>query len=327
MPQGDRRGPAYTFGPVPSRRLGHSLGINNIPPKVCSYSCVYCQVGCTSRMRVTRCAFYEPDRIVRDVQDRLAEAAAASARVDYLTFVPDGEPTLDVHLGEEIALLRTLGVPVGVITNSSLLGQDEVRKELGAADWVSMKIDAVREETWRQINRPHGSLRLSSILDGIRAFARTFVGTLVTETMLVEGLNDTDEHIAEIAGFLQDVKPHRAYLGIPTRPPAEKWVRGPDEEALNRAYQLLAHSGQQVEYLIGYEGDTFAVTGDVERDLLSITAVHPMREQAVRAILSQTGSSWEVVKRLVADGSLIETRHGGHLFYVRRLTAARKARA
>ncbi len=326
MRHGDRSGPALTFGPVPSRRLGRSLGINNIPPKVCSYSCVYCQVGRTSRMRVARRSFYEPQKILRDVRDRLAEAGAASARVDYLTFVPDGEPTLDVHLAKAIALLETLGVPVGVITNSSLLGQEEVRRALGAADWVSVKVDAVRESTWRQVNRPHRQLRLPSVLEGIRSFAQDFKGTLVTETMLIKGLNDDVESIGEVAAFLRDVKPRRAYLSVPIRPPAEGWVRGPGEDALNRAYQLLAHGAHEVEYLIGYEGDAFAATGDVERDLLSIAAVHPMREQAVHAMLARAGSSWDVVERLVAEGHLAETTHDGHLFYVRTLTGNRRVR-
>src|ERR1019366_1004365 len=109
----------YSYGPVPSRRLGKSLGINNIPAKVCTYSCPYCQVGRTTQMHNDRRFFYEPQDIFRDVQSRLAKAKEASERVDYLTFVPDGEPSLDVNLGKEIILLKALEVPVGVITNSS----------------------------------------------------------------------------------------------------------------------------------------------------------------------------------------------------------------
>jgi len=312
------------FGPVPSRRLGRSLGINNIPPKVCSYACVYCQVGRTTRLQVVRRRFYRPEDILQDVRSRMAESGAASERVDYLTFVPDGEPTLDVNLGAEIALLKPLGVPVGVITNSSLLGRDDVREELSGADWVSLKVDAVRDEIWRRVNRPHRSLRLPPILDGIRAFARAFTGILVTETMLVGGVNDTDDCVRELAEFLHDVRPQRAYLSVPIRPPAEKYVHGPDEQALNRAYQLLADRVERVECLIGYEGDAFASTGDAARDLLSITAVHPMREKAVRALLSRAESSWDVVERLVAGGHLAETTHEGHRFFVRRFTRDRE---
>ena len=310
----------YSYGPVPSRRLGKSLGINNIPAKVCTYFCVYCQVGRNTQMQNDRRFFYEPEDIFRDVQSRLARAKKAAERVDYLTFVPDGEPTLDVNLGKEIMLLKALDVPVGVITNSSLMARDDVREELVKADWVSLKIDAVREVIWRQINRPHKAIRLSLILDGIRAFAKAFAGKLVTETMLVRGINDNDDCMKEIADFLHGLQPSQAYLSIPTRPPAERFVRGPGEEALNRTYQIFADNGMRVEYLIGYEGDAFAFTGDTEKDLLSITAVHPMRKEAVSTLLSRAGSSWEVIDRLVAQRDLMETKYDGHIFYLRRFT-------
>lgn len=305
----------YSYGPVPSRRLGRSLGINNIPAKVCTYSCVYCQVGRTVKMRRDRRFFYEPGEILRDVRGRLARAEEASERCDFLTFVPDGEPTLDVNLGREIAMLKTLGVPIGVITNGSLLWREDVREELGGADWVSVKVDSVREEVWRRIDRPHGALRLSRILDGLRAFAASFGGRLVTETMLVGGLNDGRECMEELAGFLSGLPLDGAYLGIPTRPPAEPWVRGSDEEILDGARRIFEDGAVPVECLTGYEGDDFAVTGDVERDLAGIVAVHPMREEAVAVFLSRAGASWEVVDRLLARGDLVKTKYEGHVFY------------
>jgi wyosine [tRNA(Phe)-imidazoG37] synthetase (radical SAM superfamily) len=315
----------HSFGPVPSRRLGQSLGINNIPAKACTYSCVYCQIGRTAERQYTRSLFYKPEDILRDVQSRLAKAKAVSDQVDYLTFVPDGEPTLDVNLGEEIMLLKGLGVPVGIITNSSLLWREDLRRELGKADWVSLKIDSVQERIWRQINRPHQAIQLSLILDGALAFANAFVGKLVTETMLVRGLNDGDDCMKEVADFLHTLQPSRAYLSIPTRPPAERWVQGPEEETLNRTYQVFADKVKQVKFLIEYEGNAFAFTGDIEGDLLSIAAVHPMRKEAVSRLLSQAGASWEIVDRLVGQGTLVETKYNGSIFYLRRLIEDREA--
>lgn len=314
----------YSFGSVPSRRLGQSLGINNIPAKICTYSCVYCQVGRTRQWQIDRREFYEPDDIFQDVQGRLAKVKKAAGQTDYLTFVPDGEPTLDANLGKEIDLLRVLGIPIGVITNSSLIWRDDVREELGKANWVSVKIDAVQEKDWRRINRPHKAIRLSQILDGIQAFASAFTGELVTETMLVGGINDNDAGIKEVAEFIHELQPSRAYLSIPTRPPAVRSARAPDEETLNRVYHMFQNRLKQVEYLIGYEGDAFAFTGEVERDLLSITAVHPMRKEAVSRFLSRAGASWPVIDRLVADGRLVATSHEGHVYYLRRFTTARK---
>ena len=307
------------FGPVPSRRLGRSLGVNNIPPKVCTYSCVYCQLGRTIRMQVERRAFYEPEEVLRDVRDKVERAREVGETIDYLTFVPDGEPTLDVHLEHEIELLRSLGIPIAVITNGSLIWRGDVREALMRADWVSLKVDSTREEVWRRVNRPHRALRLTAILDGMLEFARAYKGELATETMLVRDLNDHHDHIEEIADFLARLKPARAYLSIPTRPPAEEWVRTPGEEAINRAYQLLSERVDHVEYLIGYEGNAFAFTGNVEEDLLSITAVHPMREEAVDDFLERAGADWSTVRGLLARGQLVETEYGGRRFYMRKL--------
>jgi wyosine [tRNA(Phe)-imidazoG37] synthetase (radical SAM superfamily) len=307
------------FGPVPSRRLGRSLGINNIPPKICTYSCVYCQLGRTIQMQVERRAFYPPEEVWRDVRDKVERAQDSGETIDYLTFVPDGEPTLDVNLGHEIELLRPLGIPIGVISNASLIWRQDVREELMTADWVSLKMDAVEEGTWRRVNRPPGTLRLEAILDGALAFASAFKGHLATETMLVEGLNDSEDRLREVVEFLARLRPATAYLSIPTRPPAEEWVQPPAEEAINRAYQILSEAVHRVEYLIGYEGNAFAFTGDVEDDLLSITAVHPMREDAVDVFLARAGADWEVVRDLVTQGELIEAKYGGYQFYLRTL--------
>jgi wyosine [tRNA(Phe)-imidazoG37] synthetase (radical SAM superfamily) len=307
------------FGPVPSRRLGRSLGINNIPPKICTYSCVYCQLGRTLKMQVDRRVFYEPEEIVSAVGNKVARTREAGEPIDYLTFVPDGEPTLDSNLGREIGLLKRLNLPVAVITNASLIWRQDVREDLIGADWVSLKVDAVGEVVWRRLDRPHGSLELSSILEGVLAFARDYRGELVTETMLVAGVNDGQRHLKALAGFLARLQPDRVYLSIPTRPPAEPCALAPDEQVVNRAYHILGKEVEQVEYLIGYEGNAFAFTGDVEEDLLSITAVHPMREDAVSTFLARAGAGWPVVQRLVAEGELVEAKHGGHTFYLRKL--------
>ena len=311
------------FGPVPSRRLGQSLGVNNIPPKACTYSCVYCQLGRTIKMQVERRVFYEPEQVLQDVQHKVEKAREIGEPIDYLTFVPDGEPTLDVNLGREIELLRPLGIPIAVITNGSLVWREDVREDLMGADWVSLKVDSTREEVWHRINRPHGTLQLTLILDGALEFAKAFGGKLATETMLVAGVNDSDDHGREVADFLARLRPDCAYLSILTRPPAEEWVRPPDEEAINRVYQIFSQRLDHVEHLIGYEGNAFAFTGNVEEDLLSITAVHPMREEAVSEFLAQAGADRPVIHRLIAQGQLVETEYRGRKFYVRRLHAGK----
>lgn len=304
------------YGPVPSRRLGRSLGINNIPPKSCSYSCVYCQVGATREPRIEPQAYYTPDQIFRQVSQHLEKTRNAGEAVDYLTFVPDGEPTLDINLAETIELLHRLEIPVAVISNASLLWQADARAALAGADWVSLKIDSVIESIWKQINRPHQALRLDQVMEGIRRFAEGFAGQLVTETMVISGINDDEESIARVANFIGGIKASCSYLAIPTRPTAESGVHAPDEATLNRCYQLMSTALRHVEYLIGYEGDAFASTGDVQQDLLSITAVHPMRESAVRALLDRAHADWSLVEQLLAERRLKKEEYLGEHYYV-----------
>jgi wyosine [tRNA(Phe)-imidazoG37] synthetase (radical SAM superfamily) len=325
--QGRRRGAgepsvALAFGPVPSRRLGRSLGINNIPPKVCTYGCVYCQVGATRSPQLEPRSIYPPEELVEEVIRHVELVRARGEPIDHLTFVPDGEPTLDANLGREIELLRPLQIPIAVISNGSLAWRPEVRAALRMADWVSVKVDAVEEATWRRVNRPPRELALRTVLEGIRALADGFPGDLVSETMLVEGVNDTEGSVRGVAEFLHLAGIGTAYVAIPTRPPAVPGVRGPGEATLARAYRILSERVPRVEYLIGYEGDAFASTGDARADLLAITAVHPLRWSAVRELLDRGGCGWEVVDELLREGLLVCVEHGGERYFVRRFRRA-----
>jgi wyosine [tRNA(Phe)-imidazoG37] synthetase (radical SAM superfamily) len=316
------------YGPVPSRRLGRSLGVNNIPPKLCSYSCAYCQVGRTSRLLVRRQKFHEPEVILEEVRSRLRALQERGETVDYVSFVPDGEPTLDVHLGESIRRIKGLGVKVAVISNASLIDQEAVRRDLRQADWVSLKLDAAEERAWRKVNHPERSLSLQSILEGMLAFTREYreyPGRLVTETMLVPGINDTAEELQQTAVALRRLAPEVAYLSVPLRPPTESWVHMPGEDSVLQAYQILTAAGLRVEFLTGSEGDGFSASGRAEEDLLSITAVHPMRRPAVEALLQRDGADWALVQDLLEQDRIAERSYGGEVFYIRRFSPRRRA--
>jgi len=150
-------------------------------------------------------------------------------------------------------------------------------------------------------------------------FAGMFKGELATETMLIHGLNDGVEEAEKIADFLATLRPSKAYIAVPTRPPAEEWVRPADEQAINRAYQIFDGKLDHVEHLIGYEGNAFAFTGNVEVDLLSISSVHPMREEGVAGLLSKAGTDWSIVDKLLGEQRLIELEYRGNKFYMRKL--------
>ena len=306
-----------TFGPVPSRRLGRSLGINNIPPKICSYACVYCQLGKTIKMQIERQAFYRSEDILESVRDRVRQILKQQEKIDYLAFVPDGEPTLDINLGINIDAVKNLAIPVAVISNGSLISRPDVRSDLRKADWVSLKVDAVAEELWRAIDRPHGKLNLHQILDGMLVFRSEFKGTLVTETMLVKGMNDSVKSVHEIGQFLARLQPDIVYLSIPTRPPADKNIRRADPETINIAYQIMKSYVDKVELIIGYEGNAFSFTGDIRKDILNITSVHPMRLEAINAFLHQTIADWTIIEKMLENGELVQTEYQGQIFFMR----------
>ncbi len=308
-----------TFGPIPSRRLGQSLGINHIPPKVCSYNCVYCQVGATTLCTLDRRPFYTVDEIVQAVEQKVAALRADNMPVDYLSFVPDGEPTLDINLGEAIKALKPLGIKIAVFSNSSLLWMPDVREELALADLVSLKFDAVEEYPWHKINRCHGRLSREGVLKGGLLFAQRFEGVLITETMLVEGINDSVGQLTATAEYLQQLHPDTAYIAIPTRPPVETWAQAPGEQSINRAYQIFSDHLDSVECLLGFPDDSYSVSEDVVQNILDITCVHPMRESEVYALLKKAGKDQSVLIDLVDAGKLAYVNHNGQQFFIRKL--------
>ena len=313
------------FGPVPSRRLGQSLGINNIPPKVCTYSCVYCQIGKTQHLNCERQAFYDPDELAREVSDKVTELRKRNTRIDYLSFVPDGEPTLDSNLGEHIERLKPLNIKVAIITNGSLISLPDVRADLQKADLVSLKVDAVSRSAWLKVDRPHKSLDLEKILEGMLEFKAGFTGELLSETMLLKGKNDSVAEVRRIARFLTSLRPERTYIAVPTRPPTVKGLAPASDHVLNLAYQVFKEKLSRVELLIGQGGDEFGYSGDIENDLLDITSVHPMSEKNIKEYLENAGADWNVITELIKQGSLRKVEYRGQKFYLRRLPRKSKA--
>jgi len=308
------------FGPVPSRRLGKSLGVNNIPHKVCSYSCMYCQVGKAVKMQVNRQEFYKPEKLVDEVKAILCNIQNNNEYPDYITIVPDGEPTLDIHLGELIDQLKTIKIPVAVITNASLIQFPDVQKDLLKADYVSVKADTFSIETWKKINIPHKSLNLNEIACGISSFARQYSGKLVTETMLLKNINDSYTELEYTARFIETFEPETAYISVPTRPPAFIKAIPADEATVNEAYHVFKEHIGKVELLTGYEGNAFSSTGNFREDILSITAVHPMREDAVMELLHKTDGNKALLEALLKEKLIEKLQYNGYDYYLRKFT-------
>ncbi|MBA3072699.1 MAG: radical SAM protein [Anaerolineae bacterium] len=304
------------FGPVPSRRLGYSLGINHIPPKHCSYSCVYCQVGRTTQLETKPQVFYPVELILAEVEQKIHESSKAGRAIDFLSLVPDGEPTLDKNLYQLIKGLSTFRIPVAVISNASLLDRDEVQEALCLADWVSLKVDTLNDSDWHRIDRPHGSLSLSSVLTGILAFRKQFQGELVTETMIISGINDDKQSMLQLTNYLQELQPFKSYLSIPVRPPAESWVKAPDNESIRIILDVIQQELPFAEVLFDQENADFESTGNMVDDILAILAVHPIYENALRSMLKKAGADWSIIEGLLKAGTISTIQYRDKLFFI-----------
>lgn len=221
----------FVFGPVPSRRLGFSLGVDLIPRKYCSLDCIYCQLGPTTRTQIERKGFHDPDAVVRQVLERVQEGG----RIDCISLSGSGEPTLNSDMGLVIRRLKDkVSLPVAVITNGSTLNREDVRKDLMAADIVLPSLDAPDESVYRQINRPHESLRFSDTLQGLETFCTEYKGRVWLEIMLIAGINDDSEHIEMFKRIVDRLAVEKVQLNTVVRPPAEESARPvPDARLLS----------------------------------------------------------------------------------------------
>ncbi len=265
----------YVFGPVPSRRLGQSLGIDPVPLKTCNWNCVYCQLGRSTPL-ITKRTDYVP---VPDVMEQLGKALQAHkpGEIDWITFVGSGETTLHAGIGVMIRRVKSLtDIPVAVITNGSLLYLSEVRDELLPADAVLPSIDAGSAELYRKINRPHPHLEYETFISGLVDFRQQYHGKLWIEVMLVKGMNDNIQALQELNEKLLQVKPDEIHLLLPTRPPAETWVE-PAEDAGIYLAQLILGIHTKVFHPVN---GLFDLRGadSVFRAVLAIITRHPMKE-------------------------------------------------
>lgn len=222
----------YLFGPVRSRRLGLSLGIDLSPVKICSMSCIYCEVGRTTHCTTERREWVPTSAVLAQLESWLEY----DGRADYLTFSGSGEPTMHTGLGEIIAWLKErTRIPIAVITNAAHLSDPEVRESLMMADVVLPSLDAVDEEIFQKVNRPAEGLTVRLILDGLREFRRNYMGEIWLEVMLCRGVNDGERHLGQLAIYLNSLRPDKIQINTPVRPGAESMAQPCPAETLERA--------------------------------------------------------------------------------------------
>ncbi len=268
----------YIYGPVPSRRLGLSLGISPIPNKTCNYACIYCQLGRTNPMINSREMFFD----VEDILNEFDHAISANIVFDVITIVGEGEPTLYLGLGKLIqGIKERIEKPVAVITNGALLYHKQVQKELMPADIVLPSLDAPDERRYKEVNRPHKSLKYEEVVKGLVAFSNEYSGELWIEIMLIKGMNDDAESMIGFKRILSQVKYDRLYINTPVRPPCEDFVEPVNQETMNHAMDVL--KGLSIDFLAS-NGFASEIEDHIEA-ILSIIKRHPMNQYEITTFL------------------------------------------
>lgn len=287
----------YVFGPVSSKRLGQSLGVDLLPMKRCTWNCLYCQLGSSAFHTVKREEFFPKEEILEEIRQALQKPV----RFDWITFVGSGETLLYKGLDWLIAGAASLtSVPVAVITNGSLLIEPEVRRELLGAAGVLPSLNAGSEALHERICRPAAGFTFAAHVEGLCAFRKEYSGKLWIEVMLIGGLNDTDAALYDLAATLSLIKPDMVHLVLPTRPAAEPGLLMPSSERTERAIAILSEAAPVIHPLKGNMD-----LGGAEDLLESVTAIvsrHPVQQtELLDALARRSIRSGEQVDTLLAS--------------------------
>lgn len=300
----------YTYGPVPSRRLGLSLGIDILPFKTCTIDCIYCQLGATSGLTVERKSFFPKDEILAEVQARAQETDP-----DYITFSGSGEPTLNLDLGWLIREIKQkTSKRVAVLTNASLLWMPAVMEELMAADLVVPSLDAANKKIWKKLNRPHPKLDFNEMIEGLVDFANRYSGELWVEVLFVRGINDSYEHVGQLLGILSRMRYTRVQLNTVVRPPSEKSALALSYEELK---DIAGRFPADTEVVLPFRKSDkpYAAHGAKEVIFAAISR-RPMTLADIEQSLGiPHNRSKPVLQALISEGRARLSSHDGELFY------------
>jgi wyosine [tRNA(Phe)-imidazoG37] synthetase (radical SAM superfamily) len=311
---------SYVFGPVPSRRLGRSLGVDLLPHKACSFDCVYCQLGKTTRKTLERAPWVPVDTLIEQIREKLPTCP------DYITLGGSGEPTLHSGIGDLISRIREMtDIPVAILTNGSLLWQKEVRDQIMRADLLLPSLDAGDAATFAAVNLPHPDLRFDLIVQGLVDLRREYRGPIWLEVLLVDGINATHPALDRIVSAVERIMPDRIQINTVVRPPAEPGTRGLSrrelEQAARRFGPLAAIVADVCQATVNHDpisGQQEEVTG--QQEVLAILRRHPSSmEDLERALGMHRDELMKQVNRLVAEGSIQAETIEGRTYYMVRV--------
>ncbi len=303
----------YVYGPVPSRRLGRSLGVDPIPSKTCNYQCIYCQLGKTTNFINERKSFFPKNDIISEIQEVVSQDVQ---NFDYITVVGSGEPTLYRDLENLILVAKEKShKPVCVITNGGLLYDKEVRDSLMPADIVLPSLDAGDEKSFIKINRPHPSIKYDAVIKGFIDFKNDFTGKFWVEIMLMKGINDSKEELLKIKDKIDLIKPDRIDINVPMRPPVEEWVKIPDKSVFSLLNEMF---GEFNNINFPEMGSFGFYSANFEKELLSIIERHPMRqEQIFKTFCTHDFTEMNILTRLekLRSQEIIEKKNYSNFIY------------
>jgi len=302
---------SYVFGPVPSRRLGRSLGVDLVPFKTCSLDCIYCQLGRTTDKTTQRLAYAPVDAVIEDV----AAALATGPEPNYITLSGSGEPTLHVHLDEVISRIRKMTqIPIALLTNASLFYREGVRRDAALADVVLPSLDAPNDELFALINRPHPDLGFDRLVRSLVRFRTEYTGPIWLEVFLLRGLNDTESHVAQFNEHIERIRPDRIHLNTAVRPTAEDTALRVPPEDMARLCKLF---GPNASVIAGFEGvhreDAFAATRD---HVLAVLKRRPCTLADVAAGLGiHRNEAAKHIAKLVAERKIATEQRQSETYY------------
>lgn len=303
------------YGPVTSRRLGLSLGIDAVPYKACTLDCIYCQIGRTEKTTLERRDFGRADAIFSELADRLA----VGLRADHITIGGSGEPTLNTEIGKIISGIRKMtDIPVAVLTNGTLLWDPDVRSALMDADVVLPSLDAADEETFERINRPHPDISFERMVAGLVSFSKRFGGSIRLEVFLVDSLNTSERHLDKLKSLAEKIGCDQIHLNTAVRPPAEGFVRSLGQEALEDAARRIGNKAKVIAEFRDEKKNT-AHRGKklLEGDLIGMLRRRPCTAADIAAGLGVEESTAQALAgRLVSDGRVEIRKSGSETYYV-----------
>jgi len=306
------KGCRYLYGPVPSRRLGRSLGIDLVPHKICTYDCIYCQIGNTTEKTLARKEYIPVKEVLEEVKRFLNEGTSS---IDYLSLSGSGEPTLHSQICSVIEGIKAVtSIPVAVITNGSLLYEEEVRQDLLHADIVLPSLDAVSSEVFMKINRPRPGFSIEKVIEGLVEFRKAFKGQIWLEILFCKGVNDGKEELLRMKKALDRIQPDRIHLNTVVRPPSEKWAVPLNQKEME---EIRAFFGEKASIISEFDRHPPVVSErDIKEEILRILKRRPLSLSDLSQGMGITRNELEAyLNPLIQEGKIQSRSFGDSIYY------------